>query len=487
MSFISLEFALFFVVFIILYWIFPTSQKYIIVFAGSYIFYGYGNFKLLIVLFFSTLLSYIGGRLLYRYKNKIVYWIFFILNISVLLFYKYADFVLMNIAKINSVVPRSFFEITGRELVTPTGLSFYLFQSTTYLGDIYRKSMPEEKNFFRYAAFVSFFPIILSGPIQQSRELLPQLENPATFSFEESKKGFILIIWGLFEKIIVANRLQIIINMVYSGYNSYNGIYYFIAAVSFSLYIYADFSSYSDIACGLSKIMGIQIKKNFNNPYIARTLGEFWNRWHMSLNQWFMENIYIPLGGNRKGKFRKYINQMIVFITSGLWHGADWHFVVWGGINGVLVVFGEILSPIRIKIRKILNFDEDTFCLKFIQSMIVFILITCTWVFFTNGIYESIHIITHMFVFSPVNLFDENLLLISGNVAQTLLTITAVIIFTIIQYNRRKEEKVFQTFNCQPIICQIIILAVLIYIFLFGFFGANGGVDVNTGFLYFKF
>ena len=196
----------------------------------------------------------------------------------------------------------------------PVGLSFIIFQTCTYLGDVYKKNIPAEKNILRYTAFVAFFPTILAGPIQKSRNLLPQLQKPI-FNEEQAKKGTILFAWGLFEKVVIANRLLIIVNRIFNDYINYNSAYYIIAGICFSLYIYADFSSYSDMARGVAMIMGIQIEKNFNNPYLACTTSEFWNRWHISLNNWFIEYVYIPLGGNRKGKVTKYRNTMIVFFN----------------------------------------------------------------------------------------------------------------------------------------------------------------------------
>lgn len=335
MNYLSLTFFIFLPLFMVLYYIVPQKYRYIAITAGSYIFYGFADFRLLIVLISVTVLTYIGGIVLHKKKTRAVYAIFMILTVLILLIFKYTNFAIRNINLIlGKFTGETAYQLTSVNLILPVGLSFIVFQACTYLGDIYRDKLCVEKNILRYAAFVAFFPTILSGPIQKARELLPQIKKPMPFDAETAKKGTILFVWGAFEKIMVANKLLIIVNRVFGDYESYNSVYYIIAAVCFSLYIYADFASYSDMARGIAMLMGIRVGKNFNNPYLSCSTAEFWNRWHMSLNAWFIENIYIPLGGNRKGVLRKYINTFIVFFISGLWHGAAYRYIAWGVING---------------------------------------------------------------------------------------------------------------------------------------------------------
>lgn len=485
MTYLSLVFYIFCPLFFVVYYLVPQKYRYIVILAGSYIFYGYGNPGLLSFLLITTVITYLGGGILEKIPRRAVLLLFFMANISILLVFKYTNFFIQNVNSLS-------FKLLGRELIIdrlnmilPIGLSFYVFQSCTYLTDVYRKNIKAERNFLRYAAFVSFFPTILSGPIQKSRELLPQIREPRAFDSNEAKKGTILFIWGLFEKILVANNLSLIFDKVYSDYMNYNSAYYIIAAISFSIYIYADFSSYSDMARGICKIMGINIGKNFNNPYFSSSTSEFWNRWHTSLNSWFIENIYIPLGGNRKGNVRKYINVFIVFLISGLWHGANWHFIAWGAINGLLVIAGQILNPLRRTIYKKLKIDEGLESIRFLKKALVFWMITITWVLFRNGISSSVHIIKNMLFFTIINFFDADLLAIAGSNAVTFVTIIMTSVFCIIQYKRQKEGYYYSLFDKQPFIFQCILMALLIVCVIFSL--CSSDAEVNTQFLYFRF
>lgn len=314
MNYISLVFYAFIFVFFCVYYLVPQKYRYIVIFIGSYVFYGYSNLKMLFVLAGVTLISYIGGLALSKKHNRFILTLFLILDISILLVFKYLNFAIANLNIFFSKFIPSKEQISQVSIALPIGLSFIVFQSVTYLTDIYRNNVEVEKNMIRYGAFVAFFPTVLSGPIQKARELLPQIKAPSTFDGDKAKKGTILFVWGLFEKIMVANKLLLIVNTVFINYQDYNSAYYVLAGISFSLYIYADFSSYSDMARGIAMIMGIHIGKNFDNPYLSLSTSEFWNRWHTSLNSWFIENIYIPLGGNRKGTYRKYVNILIVFL-----------------------------------------------------------------------------------------------------------------------------------------------------------------------------
>ncbi|MBR4513871.1 MAG: MBOAT family protein [Lachnospiraceae bacterium] len=479
MNFISLRFLLFFVILFTVYYITPKKFRYAVIFVGSYVFYGAFSLKYLIILGATTLLTYVGGIALEKKKSRGVYALFLILNISILVVFKYTNFAIANINKLFST------DIAALNLILPVGLSFYIFMSTTYLSDIYRKDFKAERNVIRYAAFVAFFPSILSGPINKSRNLLPQLKEPRDFDADRAIAGFILFSWGLFEKTMVSNRLLVIIDRVYNDYQSYTGAYLLIAAICFSLYIYADFSSYSDMARGISKMLNIEIDRNFNNPYISTSTGEFWNRWHSSLNEWFVEIVYIPLGGNRKGVLRKYLNVMIVFFISGLWHGAAWNFIAWGVINGIFVVIGQILKKPKSRFYEKIQVDEKCTSIRFIRQVIVFMLITITWVFFRNGIHESLYIIRHMLIFTPSRLLNPDLLNLGGDTAKTFITMLGLGIFTAVQIARKDESGKYALFKKQPVFLQTLLIALVLCIGIYASF--SGSTEQNTQFLYFKF
>lgn len=485
MNYISLAFFVFIIPFLILYYAAPQKYRYIVIFVGSCIFYGYADIRLLLVLISITVVSYLGGLIMETKNSRLAFWLCLIADISILLFFKYTDFVIANLNLLLHKIAPQMQPVRQLDLVLPAGLSFIVFQSCTYLTDVLRKNIKAERNLIRYAAFAAFFPTVLSGPIQKARNLLPQISCPRAFDGEQAKKGTLLFIWGMFEKIMVANRLLIVVDTVFGDYEKYDSAFYIVAAAAFSLYIYADFSAYSDMARGVAKIMGIDVGKNFNNPYLSLSTSEFWNRWHTSLNSWLLENIYIPLGGNRRGTVRKYINVMIVFLVSGFWHGANWHFIAWGGINGLFVIIGQMLAPLRKRIYSRLRVDENAESVKNLRRVIVFGLITITWVFFQNGVPESIYIIKNMVFLNPLSFFNSNLFSIGGTVAKTFVMAIAVKIFCTVQKKRQDEGRMYACYRRMPFFLQCFSAAVMLCICIFGACSLEG--SVNTQFLYFDF
>ena len=485
MTFLSGSFFAFLPILFLLFFAVKGQYRYLVLLAANYVFYAWADPSVLPLLLLSTGLTYVGGLLLEKNKKASIYWTFFAANILILLVCKYTGFAMDTVAAICSRLSLPVPEVTW-SLVAPVGLSFYIFQSTTYLSDIYRKGLEAERNPARYAAFVSFFPTILSGPIQKARNLLPQLKNPPEFTFEKAQKGLVLLIWGYFVKVVVANRLSYVVNLVYNDYTNYDGIYYLLAAVCFSLYIYCDFSSYSDMARGVAGILGFDICKNFKNPYLAESLSDFWNRWHMSLNDWFIENVYIPLGGNRKGVLRKYLNIMVVFLLSGLWHGASWNYVIWGAANGALRITGEVLSPAKRRGYELLQLNENTITARTVKRLGVFYWITITWVFFrVSSVSVAAHIIKNMLLFQPMTLFDPSIITICGTAEQTLLLVVFTAIFIAVQCMRRKGGELYRIFVREPVVIQMIILALAVCACVFSAF--SGSFEVNTQFIYFDF
>lgn len=489
MSFLSWQFAIFFLFFLIGYYL-PIFQnvQYVILLIGSYIFYALGNPIAVPILFGTTVLTYLGGFVLNRHKQRRWFVLFFVLNLAILFIFKYTDFAIESINAVGTAANGAWQELPLKNLILPAGLSFYVFQSTTYLNDIYRRGMAPEKNFFRYAAFVSFFPTLLSGPIQRSRDLLPQLRHSICFDSDRAIKGMLLFIWGIFEKVCVANMLVQIVN---AGYDTsivpdqMQIAYYFVAAISFSLYIYAGFSSYSDMARGLSKILGLEVGRNFENPYASTTLAEFWRRWHVSLNDWFVENIYIPLGGSRKGAFRKQLNVFIVFLISGLWHGASWNFVLWGVVNGILVIIGNLLRPAKTNLYCLLHVDENVESIVFLRRVLVCWFITLTWVFFRNDIETSLLVLQKLVFLNPAQLLVSDLWTIAGSETQTVLTILFAVFFCLLQYKRRDESSLYKKFQNQPFFFQCLALAGVLFVCVQT--AASSAGTVNTNFLYFNF
>ena len=270
-----------------------------------------------------------------------------------LCYFKYTNFLLENLRNLFALIGIKL-HIPEVDILLPVGISFFTFQALSYLMDVYRDEIYAEKNFLRYALFVSFFPKLVAGPIEHSKNLLKQLANPPKFDVENIKEGIWIMIYGYFLKVVLADRVAIFVDEIYGNYASYEGLYMVIATLLFVIQLYVDFYGYSTIAVGTAKLLGYQLIDNFNAPFYSRSIAELWRRWHISLNTWFRDYLYIPLGGNRKGKVRQYVNKVIVFFVSGLRHGANWTFVIWGMLNGLYQMIGEVLMPVRNKVVKVL-------------------------------------------------------------------------------------------------------------------------------------
>ena len=279
-----------------------------------------------------------------------------------------------------------------------------------YVIDVYRGKVKAEKNVAELLLFVSFFPLLLSGPIERADSLIPQFRKKHVFNADRVLRGFLLMLWGFFLKMVVSDRLSVYVNAVFDEYRKYNGVYVILAITFFSLQIYCDFSGYSNMAKGCAEIMGFDITSNFRQSYLAVSVADFWRRWHISLTSWFRDYIYIPLGGNRKGTLRKYINILAVFAISGLWHGASWNFVFWGVINGVFQVVGSLLNPLRNKAVAALKIDRKALSHRVLKTVATFIPVAFAWTFFkAPSFMTGLRIIREAFRFNPWVLFDKSL------------------------------------------------------------------------------
>jgi D-alanyl-lipoteichoic acid acyltransferase DltB (MBOAT superfamily) len=267
----------------------------------------------------------------------------------------------------------------------PAGISFYLFAAMGYLMDVYRGKVEAEKDFVKCALFLSFFPSLLSGPIGRADRLLPQFEEAHTFDLTRAREGLFRFLWGAFKKLVLADRLAVVVDTVFATPEQFGSIQVMAAACAFSIQIYCDFSAYSDMAVGSARVMGFTLIENFRTPYFAKSIGEFWRRWHISLSTWFRDYLYIPLGGSRRGAGRQYLNLLIVFAVSGLWHGAAVSFLVWGLLNGVYQIVGRVTGPGRKKLREVLHVGEEGRLYALWQMGWVFIFSTLAWVFFEAG------------------------------------------------------------------------------------------------------
>lgn len=376
MQIASIEFILFFVLVLVGFHAMPSKLRCVFLLAASYFFYGSQNAGYLILLMAATLFTY-GSALFMQKKQdnlktkKIILIVTIVVNCLLLGYFKYAEF--FTGGKIQSVL-------------LPVGISFYLFMSIGYIVDVYKGKTEAEKNVFQYALFVSFFLIILSGPIERAGNMLKQFKEDflknVKFDTDRIRDGFVRMLWGYFQKLVLADRIAVLVNTVYGSPESYGGAIVLAASVFYTFQIYLDFAGYSNIAIGMSQALGIKIMENFRVPYLATSIADFWRRWHISLSSWFRDYVYIPLGGNRKGNVRKYLNVMIVFLLSGLWHGAGWTFILWGGLHGAYQVIGALLMPVRNKITRVLRVKEESVGNKIVKTVFTFCLVNFAWILF---------------------------------------------------------------------------------------------------------
>lgn len=392
MLFNSLEFLLFFPLVTLFYFVLPHRVRWVWLLVASYYFYMCWNPRYALLMALSTAITYLSGLLIERATRQTdehkrirlkKWWVVlsFVSNLSILFFFKYWGFFWDNLEAVLALGGIALHQPVF-DVVLPVGISFYTFQALSYTVDVYREEIEAEHNFFRYALFVSFFPQLVAGPIERSKNLLHQVHERHTFEAERARSGLLLMLWGLFQKMVVADRVAIVVNTVFDSYGDMPAWALVLGTLLFAAQIYCDFAGYSNVAIGAAQVMGFSLMENFRQPYLSRSCGEFWRRWHISLSTWFRDYLYIPLGGNRKGKGRKYLNLMITFLASGLWHGANWHFVVWGGLNGAYQVLGEMLRPVRERLCGVLHIRREQLPWRIVQVLFTFILIDFAWLFF---------------------------------------------------------------------------------------------------------
>lgn len=413
MLFNSLEFIVFFPIVLGIYFLISHRYRWILLLLASYYFYMSWNYKYIILIIASTVIDYFAGihmaRTGRKHKKKLLLLLSLCANLGMLFFFKYYNFFTVNANYIFEQF-NIFYHFPSLHFLLPVGISFYTFQTLSYTIDVYRGNKTPERHFGKFALYVSFFPQLVAGPIERSERLLPQFHKEISFNYHRVRDGLILMIWGMFKKVVIADRLAEYVNLVYNQQQDFEGIQNLIATIFFTFQIYCDFSGYSDIAIGAALVMGYRLMTNFRRPYLATSIREFWQRWHISLSTWFRDYLYIPLGGNRVVKWRWYFNLFITFLISGLWHGAAWTFVIWGALHGLYLIFG-IFSK-NLEKRYFPSFaDKNKNLVYFYNVIVTFVLVVFAWIFFrANNINDAFEIIGSMFTGSysniQVNLFE---------------------------------------------------------------------------------
>jgi len=354
MLFNSIEFLLFLPIVFVFYWfVLNTNLKAqnSLILISSYVFYGWWDFRFLSLIFLSTIVDYIIGLNIPKQdsdkKQKFLLWCSVLFNLSVLGFFKYYNFFVDSWIDLFSSVGYEIKSVWTLNIILPVGISFYTFQTMSYTIDIYRKKLEPTKDFISFASFVSFFPQLVAGPIERATNLLPQILNKREFKYEQGVQGLRLILWGMFKKVVIADSLAPMVDDIFSYYQDFGGGTLWLGAIYFAFQIYCDFSGYSDIAIGTSKLFGFELMSNFKFPYFSRNIGEFWRRWHISLSTWFRDYLYIPLGGSQEGKWKSIRNIFIIFLVSGFWHGANLTFIFWGLFHSILFLPSFIFNTKR--------------------------------------------------------------------------------------------------------------------------------------------
>lgn len=405
MLFNSIEFAVFFPVVFFLYWfVFQKNIKLqnIFLLIVSYIFYGWWDWRFLSLIIFSSSIDFFIGLQLKKQNStsnrKLLLLCSLLVNLGFLGFFKYYNFFVESFVDAFTLMGKKL-EITTLNIVLPVGISFYTFQTLSYSIDIFRKKLQPTKDIIHFFAFVSFFPQLVAGPIERASNLLPQFYKKRTINEELIKSGLFLMLWGFFKKLVIADNLAIFVNTVYNNPEIYSSTYHLYASYFFAFQIFCDFSGYSDIAIGAARLLGFNLMLNFRQPYFSKSVSDFWKRWHISLSSWFRDYLYIPLGGNRVKKRRWYYNLFIVFIVSGLWHGAAWTFVVWGALHGAYLIFSVILEKNKTKINRRLKLNKYTHFFKIINILITFHLVLVAWIFFrANSLSDAFYILKRLFI-----------------------------------------------------------------------------------------
>ncbi len=468
MSFLSPQFFCFFPAVALVYFLLPQRFRNLWLLLASWFFYLCAKPVYLLFLLFAILASYLFGLVLERRRSRGALAVCLLILFSLLFIFKYLNFALSLVARGPTAVGLSW-SAPALELLLPAGISFYLFEAAGYVIDVYRGRVKAERDFLLYALFLSFFPQLLSGPIARAGELLPQFRQPHGFDYDALRRGLVRFLWGAFKKLVIADRLAVLVDTVYAAPDGFGALQLLGAVLAYSFQIYCDFSAYSDMAVGCGEAMGFSLMENFRAPYFSRSIAEFWRRWHISLSSWFRDYLYIPLGGSRRGTGRKYLNILIVFAVSGLWHGAGLTFLAWGLLNGLYQLLGGLTAPARRKLRSALRLKEDGGLTVLWQVAVTFLLTTVAWVFFRAGSFsQALSVLGGicrgpLWVYTSVGLDLPELLVAGGAV---------VLLFLVELASTRMELGEAYLAKARPV-RWMILLTLLLACLIFGSYGAG--------------
>lgn len=484
MLFNSLHFLFFFIVVTSLYFALPYNRRWLLLLISSCYFYMAFIPIYILILGFTIIIDYFAGIFIERGEGRLrkMYLILsLVANIGVLCTFKYFNFLNENFSCLLNGFGLAT-PIPYLSILLPIGLSFHTFQAMSYTIEVYRGNYKAERHFGIYALYVMFYPQLVAGPIERPQNLLPQFRTKFDFDYDRVTSGLKLMAWGLFKKVVIADRLAILVDSVYSNPMQYNSLSMIIATIFFSFQIYCDFSGYSDMAIGAARIMGFKLMKNFNRPYQSKTISEFWKRWHISLSSWFKDYLYISLGGNRVTIPRWYLNLFIVFIVSGLWHGANWTFLIWGAIHGLYLIIGLTTKNIRSRAGQLLSLNK----VPSLSILSTFTLVTIAWIFFrANTLENAIYIFKHIFTGLP-NIMKQianktPILEPYGFSDQDFVLSIVLILFLVLVHFIQSKRDIVGWLKAKPYYYRWAIYYGLVLVILFL------GVFENRQFIYFQF
>ena len=493
MLFNSVPYAVFLALVFLLHWLLPHRFRWIMLLIASYYFYMSWNPELVVLIALTTLVSYSSGLLIDRFRHaegkkaklpKLFMVLALVICFGVLFFFKYFDFFSESVTALLRAFSLPVQDITLK-LVLPVGISFYTFQTLSYVIDVYREKIPVEKHLGYYALYVSFFPQLVAGPIERSDNLIPQLRKERTFDYVEGSDGLKWIALGLFKKIVIADTLSVYVNNVYGNLATYQGLSFIVATVFFAFQVYCDFSGYSDIAIGSAKLLGVRLMTNFDSPYFSKSIREFWSRWHISLSTWFRDYVYIPLGGNRRKLPRVLLNLMITFLLSGLWHGANWTFVVWGALHGFYIVVETLIRRFSKNRPAVTKKSKGAVAIQSaLQVLLTFALVCFAWVFFrADTLSDAFYGLSHMFVGigSPIKYVEYAASIMQLDRYDILIRLLPVAMLAVFDLFSLRGD-VFRSMSRWKPVFRWTIYLVMIWFILF-FPGTGGGGE----FIYFQF
>ena len=487
MLFNSIDFLIFFPIVTIGYFLLSHKQRWWWLLGASCAFYMTFRWEYIFILGGTIVIDYIAGIYIEKSEGKRRLWFLImslVANIGVLAFFKYYNFGVVIIADYFG----KHYDYLGMAL--PIGLSFHTFQAMSYTIEVYRGKQKAEHHFGFYALYVMFYPQLVAGPIERPQNVLPQFYQIKIFDYKRIVSGLQLMAWGLFKKVVIADRLALFVGTVYKHPLDYEGLPLLLATFFFSFQIFCDFSGYSDIALGAAEVMGFKLMKNFDRPYFSKTISEFWSRWHISLSTWFRDYLYIPLGGNRVGVPRWYFNLFIVFLLSGLWHGANWNFIIWGALHGFYLIFALITAKPRNYLVNLLGINKLPILYKFIQAATTFVLVAFAWIFFRGDYLEqkwNLYIVKHLFTNLPSladlqNTTFQNRNVFLGQGAREFALALALILFMEIVHYFQRNQSMRDIINRQKTVVRWVIyyFAVMLFLYL-------GVFDKPVQFIYFQF